>query len=135
MSKIILDKQNPCDKVRIMKTKLPVNLEKFRFDHPFYIKEPEGSIQGSFMIPYGNKTLAVISGRGDGWDHVSVSLRHRTPTWEEMNWIKDLFFEKEETVIQFHPPKSQYINIGKTALHMWRPWHQEIKLPPTYMLK
>jgi len=100
-----------------------------------YIKAKPGSIEGFFIIPYTNKKLAVISGCGEGWDHVSVSLRHRCPTWEEMCFIKNLFFEKEELVLQFHPPQSVYINIGKTALHMWRPWDQRIILPPEWMLK
>lgn len=117
-----------------MKKKLPVNLEKFRRDHPIYIKPTPESIEGFFVIPYGNKNLAVISGCGDGWDHVSVSLPHRCPTWDEMNFIKSLFWEKDELVLQFHPPQKDYINIGKTALHMWKPWHQTIELPPRYML-
>lgn len=117
-----------------MKDRLPVNLEKFRFDHPNYEIAEEGSIEGSFEIMYGNKRLRVLSGCGDGWDHVSVSLTHRTPTWQEMNWIKDRFFEPDELVIQFHPPKDQYINVGKTALHLWRPWNQKIELPPRWMM-
>ena len=117
-----------------LKNNLPVNLEKFRRDHPNYVIAPEGSIEGYFEIPYGNKTLRVISGCGDGWDHVSVSLWHRCPTWEEMNWIKDRFFEPEECVVQFHPPKSKYINKAKYALHMWRPWASQIELPPEWMM-
>jgi hypothetical protein len=114
-------------------------LEKFRvLDNPkinaFYTAQTEGSIEGSFRIPYGNKKLFVIAGCALDWDHVSVSLRHRTPTWAEMVWIKNLFFEPEELVIQFHPPQKQYINCAKHVLHIWRPWQQEIKLPPEWML-
>lgn len=118
-----------------MKKQLPVNLEKFRREHSLYVIPEEGSIEGYFEIMYGNKRLHVISGCGEGWDHVSVSLIHRCPTWEEMNWIKDRFFEAEECVVQFHPPKSKYINIGKYALHMWRPWASQYELPPEWMMK
>lgn len=117
-----------------MKKRLPVNLEKFRVQLPGYMPQNEGDIEGAFIIPYGNKNLKVMVGCGEGWDHVSVSLRHRVPTWEEINWIKNLFFEDDETVIQIHPPKSQYVNCCKTCLHLWRPWGQEIKLPPRWML-
>ena len=117
-----------------MKKRLPANLEKFRVDHPAYGTPPEGSIEGVFVIPYGKKNLRVMSGCGEGWDHVSVSLSHRTPTWEEINWIKNRFFEDEETVIQIHPPSSQYVNCCKHCLHLWRPWDQDIKLPPRWML-
>jgi hypothetical protein len=122
-----------------MKRHLPANLEKFRIKdnrgiNAFYVPQKEGSIEGCFQIEYGNKKLVVISGCGEEWDHVSVSLRHRCPTWDEMNWIRDLFFEKEETVIQIHPPHSQYINHGKYVLHLWRPWGLEMRLPPREML-
>ena len=122
-----------------MKKHLPPNLEKFRIkDNPginaFYVPQKEGDIEGFFEIQYGNKRLVVICGVGEGWDHVSVSLRHRCPTWEEINWIKNLFFEKYETVIQIHPPLDQYVNVGRYVLHLWRPWDQETKLPPRHML-
>lgn len=41
------------------------------------------------------------------WEHVSVSLPDRCPTWEEMCWVKSLFFEDEECVLQFHPPRKK----------------------------
>lgn len=117
-----------------MKERLPANLEKWRVHIPYYeILEP-GSIQGAFAILYRKKRLKVISGIGNGWDHVSVSLGHRCPTWEEMSWVKNQFFQDDELVIQFHPPKSQYINLGKHVLHLWRPWDQKIELPPRWML-
>jgi hypothetical protein len=122
-----------------MKRHLPTNLEKFRIkDNPginaFYVPQQEGDIAGFFIIQYGKKRLTVICGVGEGWDHVSVSLRHRCPTWEEINWIRNLFFEKEETVIQIHPPHSKYVNVGEYVLHLWRPWDIDIPLPPRHML-
>lgn len=122
-----------------MKRYLPPNLEKFRIlnnigINSMYVPQKEGSIEGFFIIQHGKRKLTVICGVGEGWDHVSVSLRYRCPTWEEMNWIKNLFFEREETVIQLHPPISQYINCGKNVLHLWRPWDMEIPIPPRHML-
>ncbi|OEU68471.1 MAG: hypothetical protein BBJ57_07275 [Desulfobacterales bacterium PC51MH44] len=117
-----------------MKPKLPPNLEKLRIDHPMYGTPEPGSIQGCFRIPFESYMLTVMSGCGEGWDHVSVSLKNRCPNWKEMCFIKNLFFEPNETVIQFHPPEEVYINIGRTVLHMWKPWDQEIKLPPLYLV-
>lgn len=54
------------------------------------------------------------------WEHVSVSLEHRCPTWEEMCIVKNLFWDEEETVIQIHPPRSQYVNYHPFCLHLWR---------------
>ena len=35
--------------------------------------------------------------------------------------IKDMFFDHEETVMQLHPPVSEYVNIHPYCLHLWRP--------------
>ena len=59
------------------------------------------------------------------WDHVSVSLKTRTPTWEEMCHIKSLFFADEEVVMQLHPAKSAYVNYHPFCLHLWRPQSAE----------
>lgn len=37
-----------------------------------------------------------------GWNHVSVSHRNKTPSWEEMCMVKDTFYEAIPT-----PPKEQ----------------------------
>lgn len=58
---------------------------------------------------------------GTRWEHVSVS-RFRSPglpDWYEMKWIKELFWNDEETAVQFHPAASQYVNRNET-LHLWR---------------
>lgn len=85
---------------------------------------------GWFLIPIRGKMMKVIASWGEDWDHVSVSMKGRTPNWEEMCEIKDLFFEPEECVIQFHPPQSKYINIHPYALHLWRPQNVTIPMPP-----
>lgn len=68
-----------------------------------------------------------------GWDHVSVSINGslETPTWEEMCFVKNLFFDQEETAIQYHPPASKYVNFHPGCLHLWR-WQgeQEVPMPP-----
>jgi hypothetical protein len=65
------------------------------------------------------------------WEHVSVSTRTRCPTWEEMCWVKSLFFEEEEAVVQYHPPRSQYVNDHAYCLHLWRPLRAELPTPPS----
>ena len=83
------------------------------------------------VIPYGTPyllvhpatraKLAVIASCDNGWNHVSVSLENRTPTWDEMCFIKDLFFDAEELCIQMHPKRSQYVNKHRHCLHIWQP--------------
>ena len=68
------------------------------------------------------------------WEHVSVSLnseKNRTPTWQEMQWVKELFWEDFETVLEFHVPKDKYINITDSCLHLWRPIGVDLPMPPS----
>lgn len=89
---------------------------------------PDG---GAFLV---HRKLLVIASIGLGWDHVSVSLKDRCPTWEEMCLAKDLFFKPESTVIQYHPKKSEYRNVHPYCLHMWKKQGHEFELPPTAMV-
>ena len=121
-----------------MVKKIPAEIEVYR-KHPstilrVYGRSRTGMAEGYFEIPFGKKRLRVLIGSGDGWDHVSVSLKHRVPTWDEMCFIRDIFFEPEELVVQYHPPESEYVNFCRTVLHLWRPWDDHIRLPPKEML-
>lgn len=96
----------------------------------------EGRIGGPARAPYGmcvlrrgSAQLRVIFSDGSGWDHVSVSLATRCPTWEEMCFVKDTFFDVEEAVMQVHPPKSDYVNNHRFCLHLWKPHFDSIPLP------
>jgi len=89
---------------------------------------------GMFMFKRerGHKTeLKVISSDGGGWEHVSVSTETRCPTWDEMNFIKDLFWGDDECVMQLHPPRSDWVNNHQYCLHLWRPIGAEIPRPPS----
>lgn len=96
---------------------------------------PELGNNGAFLVPFvGTHRLRVIVSDGMGWDHVSVSLDHRCPTWEEMAFIKRFFFRDEEAVMQLHPPKQEHVNNHPYCLHLWRPQHTKIPLPPAAMV-
>lgn len=90
---------------------------------------------GAFTIlTYEGVYLAVIASDQDGWEHVSVSRPRRCPSWAEMCQVKDLFWAPEEYVIQYHPPKSEYVNCHPYCLHMWRPIGQSFPTPPRWMV-
>lgn len=93
--------------------------EQYEVNHP--LRGQRGL--RAFFIPYNNKiSLKVLSAyEPNGWEHVSVSLPGRDPFWAEMCFIKDLFFEPEETVYQLHPKESEYVNVHPHCLHIWRP--------------
>lgn len=122
-----------------MKTITDVN--QWRVKRGPLASDPEIGNYGAFCIPLKPKTYAmcvVSDGDETGWEHVSVHIRFktsdnkvkmRTPTWKEMCTIKDLFWHEHETVIQFHPPRSEYVNNHPHCLHLWRPESEEIPRP------
>lgn len=82
-----------------------------------------------------------------GWEHLSVSLKkimnprtkrvtevHRCPTWEEMCMVKDLFWELEECVVQYHPPRSHYVNNHPHCLHLWKPTVSALPVPDAILV-
>jgi hypothetical protein len=77
------------------------------------------------------KHLRIIASWGGGWEHVSVSTwTKKCPTWEDMCFIKDVFWNDDECVIQYHPARENYINNVSNCLHLWKPQNQEIPIPP-----
>lgn len=107
-------------------------LDVYRAHHPTLPDTRAGDMFGFFLIPCGSETLRVISDGGShlGWEHVSVSLHYRTPTWKEMQTIKELFWGAEETVVQFHPKRSKYVNKHEYTLHLWKQTGHDHQLPP-----
>ena len=77
----------------------------------------------------------VIWSVGGGWDHVSVNPREsKTPTWEIMCEIKNIFFHEDETVVEYHPAKRDYVNNLEHCLHLWRPQEEKLPVPPPIMV-
>lgn len=108
--------------------------EKYRIKSgPFASTEAEGN-NGCFIIPFESYEFTVIASDGMDWEHVSVSLNNRTPNWREMCFIKELFWEEDKCVIQYHPPKSEYVNNHKNCLHLWRPLKENIPMPPSILV-
>ena len=91
---------------------------------------------GCGEIHFHKWTGSVIWSYGGGWEHVSVSpfKKHITPSWDDMCKIKDMFFEEEETVVQYHPAKSEYVNNMPNCLHLWRPLVDVMPTPPSIMV-
>jgi hypothetical protein len=56
------------------------------------------------VSPITGRWMHVIAASGEGWDHVSVSMKDRPPIWAEMDHVKRLFFKDDEVVMQLHVP-------------------------------
>ena len=118
------------------------HLNPYRKKHPLLGKSEPDALYGYYCLPspVDGAILAVISGgerRNDSadltaWEHVSVSLSDRCPTWEEMSYIKGLFWKRRETVVQFHPSEENYINVHLYCLHLWCDTLDGHSLPPEW---
>lgn len=110
------------------------HINKYRIRNGNYGSDDTYGTTGAFIIPYRNRVLRIVSADGMGWDHVSVSLENRCPNWEEMTFIKDLFWNDDEVVMQLHPAKKNYINCHPNCLHLWKPVEGDIPQPPNILV-
>lgn len=117
--------------------------EKYRVTKGLMASDSSYGNNGVFTIPHPKVSgywINCICSDGEGWQHVSVSLSadhrkvERCPTWEEMCFVKSLFWDDEESVMQLHPPKSQWVNNHAYCLHLWKPDVVEIPLPDSLMV-
>lgn len=113
-----------------------IKINQFRVRTGQFASTDSSENNGLFIISRNGKILRCIVSDGLDWDHVSVSIENGKypPTWDDMSFVKDLFFDEEETVVQYHPPKSCYVNVHPGVLHMWRPHKKTIPLPPIIMV-
>lgn len=97
---------------------------------------------GSFFFQRNGVSLLCLASDMMNWEHVSVSMHSkggkkplkRTPTWDEMCFIKDTFWDKDDTVIQFHPAEIDYVDCHPYCLHLWKPIEVNLPKPPIVMV-
>lgn len=79
------------------------------------------------ICPATGRELTVISsvheyvkdGKTMNLLHISVSLKNRNPNWDEMCFVKEKLLGDEMPAVQFHPPRSEYVNEHEHCLHIW----------------
>ncbi len=117
--------------------------EKYRFKKGMMGSDSSYGNNGVFVIPHYKISFYEINcivSDGMGWQHVSVTISstqrkvERCPTWEEMCYVKSLFWDNNETVIQYHPPESEYVNNHPYCLHLWKPDNVQLPLPDSLMV-
>lgn len=119
--------------------KVPEEYRITKSINPMLLSTKSDGNNGFFAIRQGALLFFVKASDGLGWEHVSISVKRavksdfvqmqRTPTWEEMCKIKDLFWGENDVVIQYHPAKKDYINMHPYVLHLWRPVKKKIATP------
>lgn len=125
-----------------MRTTIPMKLSAGRIRTGQFWSDNSHGMNGFFLVngPMGAELKIIASdGKEDpevsrSWEHVSVSLPNRCPNWPEMAFVKALFWEPEETVVQFHPPESEYISNHPYVLHLWRDVLNGHSLPPSILV-
>lgn len=114
-----------------MKKELPQIVEEGRVKTGPYGSDSSYGNNGAFNIKLNGVRYSLIISDQKGWDHVSVSKpTMRVPNWKEMCRIKELLFEGDEVVVQYHPKKKDYINMHPGVLHLWRCQDKEFPTPP-----
>ena len=91
---------------------------------------------GAFTFQYKERSILCIASDKMGWDHVSVSIRgsKKPPSWDIMCKVKDMFWDKDEVVIQYHPAEKDYVNLHPGVLHLWKPIGVVLPMPPIEMV-
>lgn len=92
--------------------------------------------EGIFLLrhPSSGVLLRCLASTGEGWDHVSVSLDTRCPSWLEMEHVARMFFRDDETAMQLHVPAADHVDCHPYCLHWWRPQDQPIPRPPQWLV-
>ena len=121
-----------------MQSKPSKFLESHRVSEGSLASNRSYGMNGAFELTYNNLLLAIIVSAEAGWDHVSVHAVGRsgsqTPTWDEMDYVRKLFFRGDEWVIQYHAPSDKHIEDHPHVLHMWRPQNEMLPVPPAWMV-
>src|SRR5574344_698188 len=95
----------------------------------------------NFLRLFGNYTnpantresYEVRFTKANGWEHLSVTGK-KTPSWDLMCKMKDVFFKDDECCVEYHPAKKDYVNNDLHMLHIWKKTNSEFEMPPELMV-
>lgn len=82
----------------------------------------DGYVQIVGRIKFCRWEGSVIFDNADGVEHVSISPYKKSiiPNWFELVETKRIFWKPDEEVVQIIPKDSEYVNIVKNCMHLWR---------------
>lgn len=111
-----------------MSMRCPLNWEIYRNSNPLVFPDIGDRHNGYLYIP--KRRMKIVFSNGGDWEHVSVSIGDRCPTWDEMEEVKRRFWSPEDTVMQLHVQVTEHRNCHPYCLHLWRPLNMQIPRPP-----
>lgn len=108
------------------------NLEEIRKTKNLFIEAETANdgMGGKYYDSSSNKFLNFIFSYQMGWEHLSVSMPNKMPSWDQMCKMKDIFWNKDEACVQYHPKEEDYVNNHPYCLHIWKPTEVELPTPP-----
>jgi hypothetical protein len=113
-------------------------LNKHRIRSGHFASDESYGFNGAFQfsVPGEARRVCCVASDGLGWQHVSVSFgpNKSIPSWKVMCYVRDLFWEPDQWVVQFHPPTSEYVNNHPGCLHLWRSTEAEQPVPDAILV-
>lgn len=110
------------------------HIERYRSSSKTFPSDASYGMNGIFVIPDQHKRsrLIVIASNQLSWEHISAHVRNenRVPSYADMCYLKSLFWDENEWVIQYFPAKDDHINVHPFVLHLWKPLGVELPKPP-----
>lgn len=126
----------------------------------FRVTEGEGAstdadgMNGNFTFKVGDAIVQVSSVQNspEGWNHVICAAfehpksniisrltaqqpRPRMTNGEETMAVKRLFFEDDETVVEYWPKKGSFLPMSLHARHLWQRIHSDVATPENALKK
>lgn len=81
-------------------------------------REQLSPIPGTKAYRWGDVNVIVGKEPKVGW-HLSISVRYRNPTWEEIRDARYRFVPEDVTMAMFLPPIGEYVNIHDFCFHLY----------------
>lgn len=105
------------------------------------VSEAHNTEDGFFFIPVVNSTSVQFNKSAKflcratlvaGWRVLAVNVpsERRSPTWEELHWVKKFFFDKDDVTVLYQPGQSTYMGDNTFWLHIFYPEKPETITPP-----
>ena len=97
------------------------------------VREGEDGFHALWTDPVTQRVYSIILSWGGGWEHLSVTpyKNDKTPSWDFMCKMKEMFFRDDEACVEYHPKKEDYVNDLPHCLHIWRPLEEKLPTPPS----
>jgi len=78
--------------------------------------------EDGYAFRSANGIQVIISGSQEGgkaWLHVSLSRKHKMPSYDDIALVKKVFIGDDKKAIMVLPERKYHVNIHNYCLHLW----------------